>query len=178
MRRGSPGIPRLPGPGQYYVSPALGNLLRAGRRVRRPERDADNEGAKLLAGYQRLANVVVLVSLCVAGCGLAVSVVGGLNDRKRPFSLLRLGGVRLGTLRRVIALETSVPLLIVAAVAVGSGFLAAGLFLRSQMHYGLHAPGPGYYVMVLAGLAASLAVIASTMPLLRRITGPETARNE
>ena len=30
--------------------------------------------------------------------------------------------------------------------------------------------------MVLAGLAASLAVIASTLPLLGRITGPETAR--
>jgi hypothetical protein len=31
---------------------------------------------------------------------------------------------------------------------------------------------------VVAGLAASLAVIASTVPLLRRITGPEAARNE
>jgi hypothetical protein len=31
---------------------------------------------------------------------------------------------------------------------------------------------------VVAGLAASLAVIASTGPLLRRITGPEAARNE
>jgi hypothetical protein len=29
-----------------------------------------------------------------------------------------------------------------------------------------------------AGLLASLAVIASTLPLLNRITGPETARNE
>ena len=30
----------------------------------------------------------------------------------------------------------------------------------------------------LAGLAASLGIIASTLPLLRRITGPETVRNE
>jgi hypothetical protein len=31
---------------------------------------------------------------------------------------------------------------------------------------------------MVAGLAVSLGLIASTMPLLRRITGPQTARNE
>jgi predicted lysophospholipase L1 biosynthesis ABC-type transport system permease subunit len=107
-----------------------------------------------------------------------VSVVGGLNDRKRPFSLLRLTGVQLGTLRRVVVLETAVPLLVIAAVAIGSGFLAAELFLKSQLDYTLRPPGAAYYLAVLAGLAASLGVIASTLPLLKRITGPETARNE
>jgi hypothetical protein len=34
------------------------------------------------------------------------------------------------------------------------------------------------WVTVLGGLAASLAVIASTFPLLDRITGPDVARNE
>jgi hypothetical protein len=29
-----------------------------------------------------------------------------------------------------------------------------------------------------AGIAVSLGVIAATMPLLRRLTGPEVARNE
>ena len=44
--------------------------------------------------------------------------------------------------------------------------------------YGLSPPGVGYYVTVLVGLAASLAVVASTLPLLGRLTGTETARNE
>ncbi|MDQ1541622.1 MAG: hypothetical protein QOH29_2348, partial [Actinomycetota bacterium] len=39
-------------------------------------------------------------------------------------------------------------------------------------------PNAQYYLIVLAGLVLSLAVIASTLPLLKRITGPETARNE
>jgi predicted lysophospholipase L1 biosynthesis ABC-type transport system permease subunit len=142
------------------------------------EHRADAEAAKLLVGYKQLANVVILVSMCIAGCSLAVSVVGGLNDRKRPFSLLRLTGVQLGTLRRVVVLETAVPLLVIAAVAIGSGFLAAELFLKSQLDYTLRPPGAAYYLAVLAGLAASLGVIASTLPLLKRITGPETARNE
>jgi hypothetical protein len=71
-----------------------------------------------------------------------------------------------------------VPLLSVAVVAAGMGFVAAALFLRSQLDYGLSPPGAGYYVTVLVGLAASLAVVATTLPLLGRLTGPETARNE
>jgi hypothetical protein len=42
----------------------------------------------------------------------------------------------------------------------------------------LVSPGPGYYWTVVFGVVASLALIASTLPVLRRITGPETARNE
>ena len=42
----------------------------------------------------------------------------------------------------------------------------------------LAAPGAAYYVMTSAGIALALGVIAATFPLLRRITGPETARNE
>jgi hypothetical protein len=131
-----------------------------------------------LQGEQQLANVVILVSLPIAGCSLAVSVAGGLSDRRRPFSLLRLTGAPLGMLRRVIALESAVPLLIVAVMATATGFVAAQLFLTSQLHYSLRPPGLGYYLVVLAGLAASLGIIASTLPLLNRITGPETARNE
>lgn len=78
----------------------------------------------------------------------------------------------------MVLLESAVPLLVVAAVAIGTGFLAAQQFVRAQFHYSIRAPGIQYYAIVLAGLAASLGVIASTMPLLRRITGPETARNE
>ncbi|MFJ5921758.1 FtsX-like permease family protein [Kitasatospora sp. NPDC092948] len=131
-----------------------------------------------LRGFQQLADVVILATFPIAGCSLAVSVAGGLSERRRPFSLLRLTGVSLGTLRRVVAMESVVPLLVMAAVAIGVGLLAADLFLRSQLQYSLHALGAGYYLAVVGGLAAALGIIGATMPLLRRITGPETARNE
>jgi hypothetical protein len=92
--------------------------------------------------------------------------------------MLRLTGVPLGMLRKVVALETAVPLLVAAVVAIATGFLAAQLFLTAQMQYSLNSPGVAYYVIVVAGLAASLGIVASTLPLLRRMTGPETARNE
>jgi hypothetical protein len=109
----------------------------------------------------------------------AVSVTAGVNDRKRPFSLLRLAGVPLSVLRREVALEAAAaPLLVVAALSAGIGFVAAALFLRSQLAETLRPPGPGYYLLLAAGLAASHGIIASTLPLIERITGPETARNE
>jgi hypothetical protein len=143
-----------------------------------PQTISETGSDKTLEGEQQLANVVILVSLPIAGCTLAVSVIAGLSDRKRPFAMLRLTGVPLGMLRRVVVLESVVPLLLVALLSVVMGFLAAQLFVTSELHYTLKLPGSGFYGLVAGGLAVSLGIIASTFPLLNRITGPETARNE
>ncbi|MGW1449628.1 FtsX-like permease family protein [Micromonospora sp. NPDC002411] len=140
--------------------------------------DFESDFANTLRGWEQLANVIIIASLALGGCSLAVSVIGGLTERRRPFSLLRLSGAPVRVLRRVVALESAVPMLAVAAVAIGMGLLAAHLFLRAQMGYTLIAPEPRFYVIVVVGLAACLGVIASTLPLLERITGPETARSE
>ncbi|MFJ6166803.1 FtsX-like permease family protein [Micromonospora orduensis] len=140
--------------------------------------DFESDFADTLRGWEQLANVIIIASLALGGCSLAVSVIGGLTERRRPFSLLRLSGAPVRILRRVVALESAVPMLAVAAVAIGMGLLAAHLFLRAQMDYTLVAPEPRFYVIVVVGLAACLGVIASTLPLLERITGPETARSE
>ena len=128
--------------------------------------------------YQQLANVVILVSLPIAGCTLAAGIAAGLADRKRPFSLLRLTGARLATLRRVVALEGAVPLLSVAAVAIGTGFAGAAMFASEAQQHPMVAPGAAYYLLTAGGILVSLGIIAATFPLLARITGPEVARNE
>jgi hypothetical protein len=150
----------------------------AGAFVAQTVAEIHSDKSGLLDAYRRLADVVILASLPIAGCSLAVSVAGGLADRKRPFSLLRLTGAPLNLLRRIIGLEAAAPLLITAAASMGAGLLAAQLFLRAQLYETLQPPGLEYYLVIAAGLLASLAVIASTLPLLNRITGPETARNE
>jgi hypothetical protein len=128
--------------------------------------------------YQQLANTVILVSLPIAGCTLAAAIAAGLTDRKRPFSLLRLAGARLATLRRVVALESAVPLLSVAAIAIGAGFGAAAEYASVAQHHPMAAPGTAYYLLTAGGILVSLGIIAATFPLLARITGPEVARNE
>jgi hypothetical protein len=130
------------------------------------------------SGYQQLANTVILVSLPIAGCTLAAGIAAGLADRKRPFSLLRLTGAPLAMLRRVVALESAVPLLAVAAVAIGTGFGAAAMYASLEMQHPMVPPGAAYYLLTGGGIVAALGIIAATFPLLARITGPEVARNE
>ena len=128
--------------------------------------------------YQQLANVVILVSLPIAGCTLVAGIAGGLADRKRPFSLLRLTGARLATLRRVVALEGAAPLLSAAAVAIGAGFAGAAMFASVAQHHPMAAPGTAYYLLTGSGIVVSLGIITATFPLLARITGPAVARND
>jgi hypothetical protein len=145
-----------------------------------PSTPQDHVAARVASdnGYQQLANVVILVSLPIAGCTLVAGIAAGLADRKRPFSMLRLAGARLSTLRGVVALEGAVPLLSVAAVAIGTGFAGAAMFAREAQQHAMAAPGMTYYLLTAGGIVISLAIIAATFPLLTRITGPETARNE
>ena len=81
-------------------------------------------------------------------------------------------------LRRVVALESAVPLLLGVAVSACAGFAAAALFLRAQLDQTLQPPTLTYYLVIAAGVIASLAIIATTNPLLARITGPDAARSE
>jgi hypothetical protein len=135
-------------------------------------------GSKQLDDYRQLASVVLFTSLPIAGCSLAVNVAGGLAERRRPFSLLRLTGVPLTTLRRVVSLETIAPLLAGVVVAAGVGCAIAALFLRAQLDQTLQPLPSSFYVLVAAGLAVSFALIASMFPLLGRATAPENARND
>jgi hypothetical protein len=138
----------------------------------------DPATARLLAMIQDLTDVIIVASLIIAACSLAVNIAAGLGERKRPFSLLRLTGVPTALLHRVVALESALPLLLVAAVSIVVGLVSAALYLRSQVGIAFSIPGIAYWATVGGGLAASLAIIASTFPLLNRITGPEVARNE
>ena len=142
------------------------------------ETNAYNSANQVLIMEQQLANVIILASLPIAGAALAASMVAGLTERQRPFSLLRLAGTPLAVLRRVVTLESALPLLIVALLSVAVGFAGAALFLQAQLNYTLRPPGVGYYGLVAGGLAAALGIIAATLPLLKRMTGPEVARND
>ena len=138
----------------------------------------DPSTARLLAMIQDMTDVIIVASLIIAACSLAVNIAAGLGERKRPFSLLRLTGVPTALLHRVVALESALPLLLVAAVSIVVGLVSAALYLHSQVGIAFSIPGIAFWATVVGGLAASLAIIASTFPLLNRITGPEVARNE
>ena len=137
------------------------------------------ESRALVNLLQRMVDVGIILSLVIAGCSLAVSVAGGLMERKRPFTLLRLTGMPLAHLRRVVVLEAAVPLVLVALVSAAAGFLAADLILRATPNgFSLSPPSMSYYVIMAGGLVAALAVVGITLPLLDRVTQVQAARTE
>ena len=138
----------------------------------------DPSTARLLTMIQDMTDVIIVASLIIAACSLAVTIAAGLGERKRPFSLLRLTGVPTSLLHRVVALESALPLFLVAAVSIVVGLVSAALYLHSQVGIAFSIPGIAYWATVLGGLAASLAIITATFPILDRMTGPEVARNE
>ena len=138
----------------------------------------DPSTARLLTMIQAMTDVIIVASLIIAACSLAVNIAAGLTERRRPFSLLRLTGVPRKLLHRVVTLESALPLFLVAAVSIVVGLLAAALYLHSQVGLAFSLPGFSYWTTVIGGLAASMAIIAATFPILDRITGPEVARNE
>ena len=138
----------------------------------------DPSTARLLTMIQAMTDVIIVASLIIAACSLAVNIAAGLTERRRPFSLLRLTGVPRKLLHRVVTLESALPLLLVAGVSIVVGLLAAALYLHSQVGLAFSLPGLSYWTTVIGGLAGSMAIIAATFPILDRITGPEVARNE
>jgi FtsX-like permease family protein len=138
----------------------------------------DPSTVRLLAMIQDMTDVIIVASLIIAACSLAVNIAAGLGERKRPFSLLRLSGVPKKLLHRVVAMESAMPLLLVATVSIVVGLVSSALYLHSQVGVAFRLPGITYWSTVVGGLVASLAIIAATFPLIDRITGPDVARNE
>ena len=105
---------------------------------------------------------------------------GGLVDRKRPFTLLRVSGTPVRALYRVVFLEAVVPLaaatVLAAAIAYGTSILTVVRLAPA----GTPIPmlGHVYYATMGAGLAIALIVIGVTLPLLKRMTGRDNARFE
>jgi len=132
------------------------------------------------ATFEKIMYAAVALTLIVAGCSLAVTVGGGLVDRKRPFTLLRVGGTPTGVLTRVVLLEAAVPLaaatIVAAGVAYGTSVMA---FLRlAPSGTAIPQLGRDYYTIMGIGLLIAFGIITVTLPLLRRMTAPATVRFE
>lgn len=129
---------------------------------------------------QRLIDAAVTLTLIVAGCSLAVAVGGGLVDRKRPFTLLRVSGVPAGALSRVVLMEAALPLAAATLIAAGIAYGTSVLAVSRLGAEGVAIPSPGrvYYEILGAGLVLALFIILLTVPLQRRMSAPGNVRFE
>jgi hypothetical protein len=129
---------------------------------------------------ENLVYAAVALTLIVAGCSLAVAVGGGLVERKRPFTLLRVSGTGVGVLSGVVLMEAAVPLVAATLIAAGIAYGTSVLAFVRLAPAGTAIPqlGHDYYALMGAGLVIAFGVIAVTLPLLRRMTLPGNVRFE
>jgi len=125
---------------------------------------------------------IVALTLLMAACSLAVTVGGGIVERRRPFTLLRLSGTPSATLYRVVVLESVLPLVSASLVAAATGIGVAIPLVKAlpalRNEPSMAHPGAVYYFAMGAGLLVALMVISSALPLIRRVTQPNSARFE
>ncbi len=130
---------------------------------------------------QRLVYFAVTLTILVAAvASRGVDRRRVWSNRKRPFTMLRVGGTPLGTLYRVVLLEALLPLVggAVAAAALAYGMSVLAVLRIAPAGTPVPPLAGTYYATIGVGLGLALAVIAITLPLLGRMTTPASARFE
>jgi hypothetical protein len=143
----------------------------------RTQADHDARNGATARTIDRVSNLALAVTLIIAGCSLAVAVAGSISERRQPFALLRLAGTRLRDLRRIVLTEAAAPLIAATATTAALGVTVTWLTLAADPDGpSLALPGAGYWLALAGGVTIALSVVSATLPLLRRLTDPDTVR--
>lgn len=144
---------------------------------------AERTSSELLTSanrYAGLANLGILLATVISAVSLSVSTVAAILDRKRVLGLLRLMGMPVSTVRRVILAEAALPLATVFALCVGLGFLVAWCILvgLTEGRRTVSWPHPSYYVVLAVSLLLAAIAVVGTFRTARKNTGIAMTRFE
>ncbi|MBO1268112.1 ABC transporter permease [Arthrobacter cavernae] len=134
---------------------------------------------RLIQGLAVLAYLGMFLAVAIAGLSLAVATASAVLDRKRVLGLMRLMGMPVSVLRRIITREAAVPLLTVLFLSVGLGFLVAWLMVTGiDDSYRVAWPTPDYFIALGLSLLLALAAVTATFGLIRGNTAMAATRFE
>ena len=132
----------------------------------------------IIADLASITYVGIGITLFIAIASLIVSTIGGLLERRRSLFTLRLGGMTLGQMKRVVLIESLIPLLSVSVIAAGIGIWVAHIFLQSFSRSVRVSLSPLYFAMLIASLAGAVLGIYLILPMLRRLTSMQQNQTE
>ena len=132
----------------------------------------------IIKNFAEMAYAGMGVTLFVAVASLIVSTIGGLFERRRSLYTLRLGGMRLGQLKRLIMTESLVPLLSVSLLSCAIGVWVGTVFITTFSASLKPTLSPLYFGIVGGGLIAAIIGIYLVLPMVRKLTDPEANQTE
>ncbi|WP_158250909.1 FtsX-like permease family protein [Cryobacterium sp. Y82] len=141
---------------------------------------ADDRLQSMAASFATLAYLGIGVATLIAGLSLAIATISAMIDRRRMLALLRLHGMNLAGLRRIITLEAAAPLLAVMALSIGLGFLVAELILVGLTGGGRSVgwPDARYIGALTASAVLALTAVAAAVSRLGKNTDLAAIRYE
>ena len=128
--------------------------------------------------FADLAYVGIGVTLFVAVASLIVSTIGGLMERRRSLYTLRLGGMRLIQLKRLVMVESVAPLLITSLLSCSIGVWTGAVFTKMFSTTLKPVLTPTYFAIVGIGLAAAIIGIYLILPMVDKLTRVEANQTE
>jgi hypothetical protein len=124
-----------------------------------------------------LAATALTIVLVIAAASLVVGTAAHIVDRRKAFTFLRAGGVPVGQLRHLLAVELIPPISIIAAIGTICG-VAAGAAVSTSAGIQPEVPWPMIGGIYLAAVSLGVVVWALFALPLDRITKPTELRFE
>lgn len=128
--------------------------------------------------FADLAYVGIGVTLFVAVASLIVSTIGGLMERRRSLYTLRLGGMRLAQLKRLVMVESVAPLVITSILSCSIGVWTGAVFTKMFSTTLKPVLTPTYFAIIGIGLAAAIISIYLILPMVDKLTRAEANQTE
>ena len=128
--------------------------------------------------FANLAYVGIGVTLFVAVASLIVSTIGGLMERRRSLYTLRLGGMRLVQLKRLVMVESVAPLVITSILSCSIGVWTGAVFTKMFSTTLKPVLTPTYFAIVGIGLVAAIIGIYLILPMVDKLTRAEANQTE
>jgi hypothetical protein len=124
-----------------------------------------------------LATVGLVIVLGIATFSLSIGTASRLLQRRDAFAFLRAGGLLPGQIRRLVALESTVPLAVFAALSALLG-VAAGAAVAISAGAEPDIPWPTIGLIYLGTVFLGVLVWSAFAPTLDRFTSPTGLRFE
>ena len=128
--------------------------------------------------FADLAYVGIGVTLFVAVASLIVSTIGGLMERRRSLYTLRLSGMRLAQLKRLVMVESVAPLLTTSILSCSFGVWTGAVFTSTFSTTLKPVLTLTYFAIVGIGLAAAIIGIYLILPMVDKLTRAEANQTE
>lgn len=138
------------------------------------------DALEMISGLMSLIKLGTVMTILIAGLSVIISALGGIFERKKSFSNLKLLGIEDRDLFLVVLVESAIPMILASVFAVICGILVAKylalITANGEILFAL--PHWSYLGFVTGALVLSVLLIFCTLPILRQVTSLEQNRTE